>query len=154
MIAALSALLAGAALALDAALPDMPGELGELSAGIIRGNLYVVGESEPGENDPGPTYSYDFATGKWSDDHPAREFVGDHHGTEVINNKLYLFGGLGHNETQDKVQIFDPLTNSWTLGRNLPYFTGSPNTAVIGDYVYVCGGIDQGEINDTVDTCA
>lgn len=39
------------------------------------------------------------------------------------------------------------------MGAPIPFRTGSPVTARIGNLVFVCGGIDE-EINDTVDTCA
>ena len=40
-----------------------------------------------------------------------------------------------------QVQIYDLASNKWTLGRNLPYSVGSASTALIGGYVYLCGGI-------------
>ncbi len=82
-----------------------------------------------------------------------RPFIGDHHGAEVIANKLYLFGGLSSDGVQTAVQIFDPTTNEWTTGAAVPYNAGSPSTALIGGLVYVCGGIDD-SIGETVDTCA
>ena len=42
-----------------------------------------------------------------------------------------------------QVQIYDMATDSWSLGRDLPYSVGSASTAVIGGYVYLCGGILQ-----------
>jgi N-acetylneuraminic acid mutarotase len=58
----------------------------------------------------------------------------------VINGKLYLFGGIGGG-SEGTVQIFDPFTQSWTLGANVPFATGSASTALIGGKVYLAGGI-------------
>jgi len=49
------------------------------------------------------------------------------------------------------VQIYDPATNAWTSGANMPYAGGSVSTALIGGMVYVAGGIVNGS---TVATAA
>lgn len=51
------------------------------------------------------------------------------------------------------MQIYDPVTDTWSLGAEIPFNAGSPSTALINNMVYVCGGIDE-DIKDTVDTCA
>ena len=71
----------------------MPGDLGEVAAGMINGVVYVVGEASKG-NDPGHTYAYDVATGTWGPPLASRPYIGDHHGAEVLAGRLYLFGGL------------------------------------------------------------
>ncbi len=53
---------------------------------------------------------------------PGRPFAGNHHACETINNRLYLFGGLSGGG--QNVQIFSPLTNSWSQGATLPYSVG------------------------------
>lgn len=148
----LSLLAALAPPTLAAPATEMPGVLGEVSVINADGKVVVVGEAKKG-NDQGPTYVYDVDTGTWSTVGDSRPFVGDHHGAEMIDGKLYLFGGLEAPGTQTAVQIFDPVTGLWSLGPEIPFNTGSPNTALIGDYVYVCGGIDEGQ-EDTVNTCA
>jgi hypothetical protein len=52
-----------------------------------------------------------------------------------------LFGGLGGNSA-GKVQIFDPATNRWSLGADMPFAAGSSSSALISGRVYVAGGID------------
>jgi N-acetylneuraminic acid mutarotase len=60
----------------------------------------------------------------------------------VINGKLYLFGGLS-GSSEGKVQIYDPVSNTWSLGTSMPltFAAGSSSSAVIGGQVYVAGGI-------------
>jgi hypothetical protein len=60
----------------------------EVSSGVINGVLYLVGGST------NATFAYDLSTGIWRSDLAPRPILGDHHGAEVINGKLYLFGGL------------------------------------------------------------
>jgi N-acetylneuraminic acid mutarotase/glucose/arabinose dehydrogenase len=115
--------------------PPMPTALGEVAGGLIAGKLYVVGE------DSTATLSYDIATETWTSSGLAtRPFPGNHHAAEVVNGKLYLFGGLGGG-SEGKVQIYDPVANQWTEGAPMPFAAGSSSSAVIGSQVYVAGGI-------------
>jgi len=116
---------------------SLPTSIGEVAAGAINGVLYLVGEG------PSSTLAYDFVLGSWTSNLAARPYVGDHHAAEVINQKLYLFGGLDNN-SDDKLQIYDPLTDSWSLGAALPFPTGSASSALINGRVYIAGGISNG----------
>jgi len=122
--------------------PSMPIALGEMAGGVIGSTAYLVGEGNSA------TLALNLSTGVWRQDLPARPFVGHHHAAEVINDKLYLFGGLGAGA--GKVQIFDPVTNAWTLGPDMPFAAGSSSSAVIGGVVYVAGGIVGSTTTDRV----
>lgn len=125
----------------------MPIALGEVAGGVIGKKLYLVGEGSSA------TLSYDLSTGKWSDTTSLarRPFVGNHHAAEVVNGKLYLFGGLAGG-SGGKVQIYDPATNRWTLGADMPFATGSAGSAVIDGFVYVAGGIVPTDTGGTATT--
>lgn len=115
---------------------DMPVALAEVAGGIIGKKLYVVGQGN------GATLAYDLATRTWSSATALarRQYQGNHHAAEVVNGKLYLFGGLG-SSSAGKVQIYDPVANTWTRGADLPFSAGSSSSAVINGMVYVAGGI-------------
>ena len=114
----------------------MPVAMGEVAGGVIGGKLYLVGEGSAA------TLAYDLTTGTWSNDTALarRAYRGNHHAAEVVNGKLYLFGGLG-GSSEGKVQVYDPAANRWTLGASMPFAAGSSSSAVIGGKVYVAGGI-------------
>jgi N-acetylneuraminic acid mutarotase/glucose/arabinose dehydrogenase len=115
--------------------PPLPVALGEVAGGIIGGKLYLVGEGSPA------TFAYDLTTETWTSSGLAeRPFPGTHHAAEVVEGKLYLFGGIGA-ESAGKVQIYDPVANTWTEGAPMPFAAGSSSSAVIGNQVYVAGGI-------------
>ena len=118
----------------------LPVSLGEVAAGVIGTNLYVVGQESA------TTYVYNLTAGTWSTAAP-RPDVGDHHAAEVVNGKLYLIGGLD-NGSPGQVQIYNPATNSWSLGAPMPYSGGSVSTALINGKIYAAGGI----INSTTTT--
>ncbi len=112
---------------------SLPTAIGEVAGGILNGKMYVVGEGSSS------TFVYDLAAKIWGTV-ATRLFVGSHHAAEVINNKLYLLGGLG-GSAEGKVQIYDPATNLWTTGANMPFAAGSISTSLIAAKVYAAGGI-------------
>ena len=128
------------------ALPDMPKSLGEVTVGAMNGKLYVVGEGS------GSTVTYDLGAGTWSSSQASsRPHEGNHHASEVHDGKWYIIGGFD-NGAEGKVQIYDPDTNSWSLGADMPWVGGSVNTALISGRIYVCGGVEDDLF--TTDNCA
>jgi N-acetylneuraminic acid mutarotase len=122
--------------------PPLPIATSEVSTGVINGVLYLVGGGTT--STLAATLAYDLNTGLWRSDLAPRQYLGDHHAAEVINGKLYLFGGLnvyGPNVAAGKVQIYNPVTNSWSLGASMPWAAGSVSTAYIKGKVYAAGGI-------------
>ncbi|MDG2149148.1 MAG: kelch repeat-containing protein [Planctomycetota bacterium] len=116
-------------------LPTMPKQLGEVALGIIDGTVYVVGEGS------GSTLTYDIASKSWSHTAAApRPFPGNHHSAEVFDGKWYVIGGFGSG-SEARLQIYDPQSNSWSLGADMPWNGGSVNTALIGNKIVVCGGV-------------
>lgn len=113
---------------------DIPDALGEVASGVIGSKMYVIGE---GTN---KTYAYDLLSNTWDDTLATRPFPGNHHALEVWSDKLILIGGLG-GSSEGKVQIYDPVLDSWTVGADMPWSGGSVNSALIDDKIYVCGGI-------------
>jgi glucose/arabinose dehydrogenase/N-acetylneuraminic acid mutarotase len=112
---------------------DLPDALGEVSTAVLDGRLFVVGEGSS------KTYALDLATGVWDDTLATRPYAGSHHATQVVGDRIFLFGGLGAG--LGKVQIYDPASDSWALGADMPWSGGSCSSALIDGLVYVCGGI-------------
>lgn len=115
-------------------LASTPAALGEVAAGVIAGQLFLVGEGN------GATFAYDLLNRQWLANKAARPFGGHHHAAEVVAGKLYLIGGLSGG-SEGKVQIYDPVSNSWSLGTDMPWAAGSVSTAAIAGKIYVAGGI-------------
>jgi hypothetical protein len=119
---------------------------GEVGAGILTLNniaYYIIAGEHPKEEvaKNGVTMILDLTNGIWHEG-AMRPGIGNHHAAEVINNKLYLFGGLSGGE-QD-VQIGTLVAGAsgpdieWTLGAPLPFASGSAASAVIGGKVSLC----------------
>lgn len=124
--------------------PTMPVVLAEVGGAIIGNRLFLVG-GRGNRNDPDPdTLAYNLETnmwdplGTWAD----RTYQGNHHAVESFGGKLYVFGGFGVG-SEGKLQIFDPNTNTWTMGTDVPSPVGSANSALIGNYIYLAGGEER-----------
>jgi N-acetylneuraminic acid mutarotase/glucose/arabinose dehydrogenase len=85
---------------------------------------------------------YDPVSDTWSDTAVA-DMVSPVTGAAAIswNGKLYVLGGLdsaGNSTTA--VRIYDPATNSWSNGPQLPQARDNAGVAVFGGHLYVFGG--------------
>ena len=125
-------------------LANVPSSIGEVSAGVINGIMYLVGEGSSS------TMAYNLLNRQWLANKAARTFTGHHHSAEVVSGKLYLIGGIGGG-SEGKVQIYDPVSNSWSSGADMPWAGGSVSTAVIGGKIYAAGGVVS---TFTVNNCA
>jgi len=114
--------------------PSAPSSLGEVSCAVVGTELFVLGEGGP------QTEVYDLLSRQWLTSRAARPFPGDHHATEVWQDKILLFGGLGSG-SPGKVQIYDTSTDSWAVGTDMPWAGGSCSSASVNGLIYVCGGI-------------
>lgn len=109
--------------------------VGEVAGGILDNALYLVGEGTR------ETLRYDLAAGTWTGHGAAaRPAPGNHHAAEVLDGRLWLFGGLG-GSSPGMVQILDSRTGVWRLGPSMPFRAGSSASAVIGRRFFVAGGI-------------
>jgi len=69
-----------------------------------------------------------------------RPFRGGHSGVAVLGGKIYVISGF--QDSARKLQIYDPAQNTWSLGPEVPWDgQGSPNVAVMGEKILVCGGL-------------
>lgn len=124
--------------------PDLPIALGEVAGGVIGNKLYIVGDGS------GATLSYDLSSRQWSSSLAQRPHRAKDQLAEVINNKLYVFGGIRYinnvRNFYNYVQIYDPATNKWTLGAPMPFKSAAGQSALINGQVYLAGGITEGNV--------
>lgn len=126
---------------------ELPFTLGGTSTGVIDGELYLVGDSDPSTlvfdilaaNTPGNAWRAQ----------AQRPFPGSAHAAEVVGKKLFLIGGLGA-DSEGRVQILDPVADSWSLGAPMPWPGGAVNTATIDGLIYAAGGVAGGGTVDDV----
>lgn len=126
-----------------------PRAVGEVGVGIVGDTLYMTGAQTKLDNRR-TTQAYHIPSNTWNAPFALaqRPFDGDHSATEVYNGKVYQIGGLCYGSggcgAEQKVQIYDPASDTWTLGADVPYrVNGAQFSTIIGNTIYVCGGLDK-----------
>jgi len=71
----------------------------------------------------------------------ARYYMGN--SVSVVDGKIYAIGGWGHSvngPTYSNVEVYDPQTDTWTRGVDIPITTAALSTSAVGGKIYVFGG--------------
>lgn len=94
-------------------------------------------------------YAYNFATKKWISSGltalPTPRIFSFGHAAPVLNDKIYLIGGATVDKkpnviASDKVEIYDPLSNTWQRGPSLPQPSLWGVAVVADNEIYAIGG--------------
>lgn len=133
-------------------LPDAPHKRDHAPAAIVSDKLYFFGGRETGRHN-GQDYNslffatlgevdvYDFTTGEWStlsEKIPIQTAAG---GSGVIDDKIHYVGGeAGRPEAFKDHQIFDPKTESWSVGAPLNRERHGTNALVFGNTLWIAVG--------------
>lgn len=133
-------------------LPNAPTKRDHAPAAIVADKLYFFAGRETGRHN-GTDYNalffatipevdvYDFTRNEWStlpDPIPVQTAAG---GAGVIDGKIYYAGGeAGRPEAFTETQIFDPATQSWTIGPALNRARHGTNALVYKGQMWICVG--------------
>ena len=143
---------------------SMPITMGGPGFGIINGHIYIAGGRDINNTNLNTLYDYDIAADTWA----ARANLPtgiNVPGSAVIGDKLWVFGGgnpfaggsaaapasakkgLGASRTQslspdttNMLQVYDPVSNSWTSGPNLNQQRSFPAGTDVGNTAVAVGG--------------
>jgi len=124
---------------------------------VINGQIYAIG-GEHGHHPVGQNslvspyvqhnylFRYDQASDTWT--RLANLPVATSHfegGTLTINNKIVIMGGLvGGSTTHNRIQVYDPATNKWTLLKtNMPFSGDGVVSGYYGGRIYLTNGFHQ-----------
>lgn len=67
----------------------------------------------------------------------------------AVGSRLVAIGGDTQTGVTDAVEWFDPLTGNWTPGASKPAAASNVSAAVVGDQVYVAGGMTSAGVPTT-----
>lgn len=118
----------------------MPTARGGGAAAVVNGKIYVAGGRPPRGND---FAAYDPATNTWIrlPDLPTQR---NHLGAAAIGGKVYVAGGrFGagfESEQTDRIEVYDPVTNAWTVKAPMPHPRGGINVSEAHGCLHVFGG--------------
>ena len=112
----------------------------------FNGSIYVFGAAVDGAWDPSITV-YDVAADQWSVKSPLPKLITNRECVSV-NSHVYFFGGLERPSLSlyvssvetDRVEVYDPLVETWRSDTRLPTARFSASTALVGSEVFVFGG--------------
>lgn len=117
------------------------------ASAAIGGKLYVYTPKNQTTGGYPMLHRYDPATDAWVK--LARPLRSVHRpAAGVINGKLYLAGGRDYSSTSNKLDVYDPATNSWATKASMPTARYDAAGAVGGgsllsQRLYVMGGITE-----------
>lgn len=123
----------------------------ECAAASVKGKLYLIG----GRGDK-PVEEFNPSTNQWKE--MATPPVEMHHFQAVsYKGKIYVIGALSgkypHEKPLEHVYIFDPKSNTWEKGDEIPQERqrGAAGLVVKGNKFYLVGGIKDGHWADNRD---
>ena len=111
------------------------------SSSVVNGIIYTIGGWAGGPS--GIVETYNPATNTWEEKAPmptARTFFS----TSVVNGVIYAIGGGSANAGDAKiyaaVEVYDPVTDTWTKETDLPTPRLALSTNVVDGKIYAIGG--------------
>jgi N-acetylneuraminic acid mutarotase len=127
---------------------NMPKAISYPAVAVVGGKAYVMGGSMGGKAQSN-LMAYDFATNTWTTKGLASLTLGRGFGqgnaAPVMDGKIYLVGEwIGTTKTllmTNRVDIYDPSANTWSVGPCLPKPIGNSTTMVVGGNLYIIGGL-------------
>jgi N-acetylneuraminic acid mutarotase len=94
-------------------LNDMPAGLDCATAASVNNNIFIIGGSP--DNDilaSNKVYAYNADNDNWTEKQGAPNSRREAQ-AEVIQDKIYLFGGFTQQGPKNSIDVYDPKTNSW-----------------------------------------
>jgi N-acetylneuraminic acid mutarotase len=121
--------------------PPMPFAMCEMTSAWLGDKFYATGFTDGWHAATSSfMFVYDISSNSWTRQIPDRPYTGNHHAAQVWGGRLYLIGGMDAG-SDGQVQIYDPVSNSWSLGAPAPYPAGSCASALINGKIYIAGGL-------------
>ena len=123
---------------------SLPQLLQYFGSAVVNGKIYVMGGDTGGSGDRATLYCYDPSSDTWTT-LPSMP-LGPRYGVRaaVLGGKIYAIGGtsIETGTYLDRVEIYDPVANSWSTGTPLPSARLEVAAGVIQGKLYIAGGND------------
>ncbi|MDQ2809264.1 MAG: hypothetical protein M3Z04_20510, partial [Chloroflexota bacterium] len=133
----------------DTSLPPLPIPVLAAGSGVINGHLYVAGGSQHSDNVLQTLFDYDIAARTWYTRTPM--LTGAAFGeSAVVGGRLWVVGGgtpyhgAAGPAVVNTVQIYDPVSDSWSWGPPLTGGRRLGGAAALGNQLFLYGGQDNG----------
>ena len=136
---------------------DMPAPATTCASCVLDGILYVMGghDNQPSTHALTNVWAYDPQTDFWTNRAPlptARHFLGQC--AVAVDGIIYLVGGSGAGVPGSlvlPVAAYNPRTDTWTNGANIPTGRGALAACAVDGIIYAIGGSDGNQQLSTVE---
>lgn len=125
---------------------DMPTPRGGATAQVLNGKIHVIGGMGGDGASLDTVEVYDPVTGEWSAG-TSLQTPRDNPGSAVVDDSLYVFGGRTRNAdgsvvdgTLDTLEIYDPITDAWSFGANMPTGRRTMSVGTLNGRIQAIGG--------------
>ncbi len=137
-------------------LGTMPTGRGYMASSVVAGKLYAIAGATNFRTPSDAVEVYDPATDSWSQ--LAALPVGLYYPASAVGgNKIYVTGGIGFDDqsslkTRSETQVYDPLSDTWTIAEPLQLARNRHVSETVGRYIYVIAGATEvGHPHGTLD---
>ena len=107
------------------------------AAAVAAGTLYAFGGTS------NRVFAYDPQRNAWNEVAPMHYQHGNSAAIGVIGDKIYVAGGTGAGMQQNEVEVYDPVSNTWTVLPSMHVPRNHTAGGVIDGKFYVVGGRDN-----------
>lgn len=120
--------------------PKLLAARGAAAVGVINDKIYFAGGQGAGTNS-NELFIFDPKENRWQEKAPMN-VTRDHLCGGAVGEKFYTVGGRKASLTANlaTLEVYDPATDSWSLGPDLPTPRGGIACAVLSGKLYVFGG--------------
>ncbi|QNL18941.1 hypothetical protein HXX25_06020 [Hyphobacterium sp. CCMP332] len=115
---------------------SMPGPKASFQLIALNGLLYAIG----GEDGTDGVFVFDPEARSWAILAAPSEITRRGAAAVALNDRIYFIGGVDEGVVTGRVDIFDPATESWTIGPALPEPRAGHAAAVVDGAIHVAGG--------------
>jgi len=124
---------------------NMPTPRHHLSTSVVNGRIYAIG----GEDENGiisVIEEYNPITDKWKKQadmptNPNNPIEKKYYfSSSVVNGKIYIIGGNPKNLFGQRVEEYDPVSDTWAIKADIPTMRDSLSTSVVSGKIYAIGG--------------
>ncbi|XP_007236437.2 kelch-like protein 24a [Astyanax mexicanus] len=109
---------------------------------VLLGKAYAVGGYD-GQSCLSNVEVYDSFSNRWTEVAPLKEAVSSPAVASCAGRMFVIGGEPDENSCTDKVQCYDPETDSWLLRANVPISKRNIAAVSLNNLVYVCGGLTK-----------
>jgi N-acetylneuraminic acid mutarotase len=124
----------------------LPTPVSHYASAVVDNKIYIIGGSgEPPNVINGQVQIYDPETDSWTFGKPMPTPVSSASAGATTGifapKRIYVIGGLQNSNGLSLNQVYDPQSDSWTLGASMPTARYGLAVAVVNDTLYALGGV-------------